>query len=145
MTTTGIRIIHTNLPFFPFYASSVLVHIAIITLFSFVHFSDEIERANSTVQVTLIEETSPIHKSQSTNSKPKELATKSPPLLNARRLIPSAPPQRILTPQVLKTPAVQTTIMQVTTPSKLQERLKPTQRGVLQDRRATDHLNSGVT
>ena len=141
MATTGIRIIHTELPFLPFCASSVLVHIAIITLFNFVIYSDKIERANPRVQVTLIEGTSPIHKSQSTNSKPKESAIKSPPLLNARRLILPTPPQRILTPQVLKTPAVQTTIMQITTPSKLQEILKPTQRRVLQDRRATDHLN----
>ena len=139
--TTAISIIHASPPFLPFWASSILVHIGVVTLSSFIHFTDKVELTNSTVQVTLVKATSPIHKSETTNSKPTEPASMPPPLINARRPIPSVAPQIIPTPQALKTPVVRTTLTQITTPVKSQERANPTPRRVLQDRRATDHLN----
>ena len=139
--TTDSSIIHTIPPFLPFWASSMLVHIGVVTLSSFIHFADKVELTNSTVQVTLVKATSPIHKSETTNSKPTEPASMPPPLINARRPIPSVAPQIIPTPHTLKTPVVRTTLTQITTPVKSQERVNPTPRRVLQDHRATDHLN----
>ena len=115
MPTIAIRIVNTDPPFFPFLAWSVLIHIVIITLSSFIHFVDKIEHTNSTVQVTLIEAISPIHKPQTTNSKPIESATKPPPLIKARRPIHPIPQKIMQTSQaLLKTPAVRTTLTQIT-------------------------------
>ena len=139
--TIDIRMLHTNPPFLLFWTSSVLIHIGIVTLFSFIHYADKIKRTNSAVQVTLVEAISPVHKSQTTNSKPTESATKPPRLINAQRLIPPVPPQKIPTPQMLNTPMGRTTLAQITSPVKLREIVNPAQRRVLQDHRATDHLN----
>ncbi len=144
--TADIRINYTIPPFLPFWAWSVLVHIGTVTLFSFVHFADKIERTNSTVQVTLVEASFPVHKSQANRSKSTEATAKRPHLINTRRPIPPVPTQEIPTPQgyyapFLKTPVVRTTLTQIATSVKSQERRRPTQRRVLQDHRATDHLN----
>ena len=141
LPTTDIRTIHIVPPFLPFWAWSVLIHVGIITLSGSIHFADEIEHTNSVVQVTLVEANSPVHKSQTTNSKPTNSATPPLPLINTRRPITALPQKIIPTTQVLKTPVVRNTLIQITPPVKSQERVNPVQHQVLQDHHATDRLN----
>jgi TonB family protein len=125
----------------PFWAWSTLLHVGIIALFSFIHFSNTIQNTASVVQVTLVESTSPGPTTAQTQPQREKASPKAPPLLQARRPAPPMPQHTIPTLQPLKTPTAHTTIAQVAVPLTRQKMITPLQRHVLRDNRATDQLH----
>lgn len=135
-----MRMVLPHPPLIPFWAWSTLLHVGTIALFSFIHFSHTIENTASVVQVTLVESATPGPTPAQAQPEREKVSPKAPPLLHARRPAPPRLQHTIPTLQPLKTPTARITIAQVAAPLKRQKMVTSLQRHVLQDSRATDHL-----
>lgn len=153
-----IRIVHSDPPFFPFWAWSVLLHIGVVTLFSILHFSNNIELPQAVVKVTLVETTSPsmaepMAETQHQVLPPAEPVqtkkqTPAPPtpqeapalMITPRQILP-IPQSTISIPTPLAIPKPAHTLTQVLAPQIPVKPVPTIDRGVLQDSHATNNLN----
>ena len=120
--------------FLQFGTWSVLLHVGILLLLSFLHFSHDVEQTKPMVKVTLIETPAP-------EPAQKEPGPQAPPMLQPQRQTrplaskPIPPP-----PEPLNVPPEPVEIAEVVAPPPQQPPPEPLKRRILQDQRATDTL-----
>ena len=118
---------HPESSFLRFGTWSVLLHVGVIVLLSFLHFSHTVEKPMPLVKVTLVEAQAP----------PKE--AEPPPLLQPQRTQRPLQPQRIVPPpQQIPLPAEPPRVAEITPQPPPQS--PPVKRRLLQDERASDAL-----
>ncbi len=110
---------------------SVLLHVGVIALLSFLHFSHSVEKSRPLVKVTLIETQAP---------EPKEAEPQAPPMLQTQRRQKPVQPQQIVPLQQVRLPAQLPQIAKVIPQPPPQQAPAPLKRRILQDERASDTL-----
>lgn len=140
---TNLQFFHHEPPFLPFWAWSALLHVGILALFSFVHFTPTDTPKQSVVKVTLVDTGTPAPTPlpREAEPKPAEPASAPPPPLETRRPMTSPSQPSIPQPQALPLPSPQTTIATVAPPPTPRRLPTPNSRRVLQDQHAVNTLN----
>ena len=119
--------------FLPFGTWSVLLHVGILVLLSFLHFSHDVKQIKPMVKVTLIEAPTP---------KPaeKEPEPQAPPMLQTQRQPQPLQSNPIPPPEPLSVPPKPVKIAEIVAQPPQSPSPPPVKRRILQDQRATDTL-----